>query len=155
MGFGNTRTMLTKRCSKCGIAKSLDSFYKSMRNGLRKCKACQYAMCKANVQAHPEREMLRRMQPKNKAYMRNYKLVRNYNITVDEYNEMFTAQMGLCAICGLPSSKRLCVDHDHKTGHIRNLLCRVCNNTVGWLEADPIRAYNAVDYVETWKRAQQ
>ena len=138
-------------CLKCHVPKPADCFHKRMH----RCKECHYVMCRTNVNAHPEREKARRARPENKAYMRNYKLWLDYKITTDDYNQMFTAQLGMCAICGMQFSKRLCVGHDHKTGRVRQLLCRVCNNTVGWLEADPIRAYNAINYVETWKRIQQ
>ena len=41
-------------------------------------------------------------------------------------------QEGLCAICGLPETdKRFCVDHNHKTGVVRGLLCANCNKGLG------------------------
>lgn len=60
---------------------------------------------------------------------RRYK--RLYGITVDEYDKMFEFQDGSCAICGRPpKNKRLAVDHDHKTGAVRGLLCHICNQTL-------------------------
>lgn len=48
---------------------------------------------------------------------------------------MRIAQDGRCAICGdLP--KRLCIDHDHKTGRVRGLLCIQCNARLAYVE-DP------------------
>ena len=47
-----------------------------------------------------------------------------------KYNFLFKRQRGRCAICGIHQFKlyrRLCVDHDHKTGKIRGLLCDGCN----------------------------
>lgn len=48
---------------------------------------------------------------------------------------MESAQGGVCALCDNgPSTERLFVDHDHRTGRVRALLCRSCNYKVGWLE---------------------
>ena len=42
---------------------------------------------------------------------------------------MLEAQDGRCAICGnKPRKRRLDVDHNHKTGKVRGLLCRRCNH---------------------------
>lgn len=48
--------------------------------------------------------------------------------TAEAYDAMLEAQGGGCAICGNPpKSRRLHVDHDHKTGAVRGLLCHRCN----------------------------
>jgi hypothetical protein len=49
----------------------------------------------------------------------------------DRYHQMLDEQGGGCAICGnTPKTRRLDVDHDHKTGHIRGLLCHRCNRAL-------------------------
>ena len=71
--------------------------------------------------------------PKNKAYTANYQLVRYYGISVADYRAMFEKQDGKCAICKRHQSelsKKLSVDHDHKTGKVRGLLCSHCNGIV-------------------------
>jgi len=57
---------------------------------------------------------------------------RCFNITLEEYDLILLLQGGGCGICGrLPKSgKSLAVDHDHKTGKIRGLLCFMCNKRV-------------------------
>jgi prolyl oligopeptidase PreP (S9A serine peptidase family) len=60
-----------------------------------------------------------------------------YGITLDQYNEMFKAQEGKCAICQRHQNKltrTLCVDHDHKTNKVRALLCLTCNTDVSVVE---------------------
>jgi hypothetical protein len=73
--------------------------------------------------------------------LRNHDYKRHYGITLDQYNQMFEKQKGLCAICGKPeTSKRkdkiinLAVDHNHKTKEVRGLLCMKCNIVLGYFE---------------------
>lgn len=72
--------------------------------------------------------------------MRNYDLMKSYSITHDEYSSILLYQGGKCAICGIKESdlvgrkKYLCVDHNHKTGHIRGLICDKCNRGIGLLQ---------------------
>jgi hypothetical protein len=58
---------------------------------------------------------------------------RFYGITLEQYDKMFEEQGGVCAICdGInKDGRRLFIDHDHKTGKIRGLLCCNCNRGVG------------------------
>jgi hypothetical protein len=62
-------------------------------------------------------------------------------ITDELYFEMLERQGGHCALCpATPKTRRLHVDHDHKTGAVRGLLCHRCNRgvpfwvTVEWVE---------------------
>jgi len=60
-----------------------------------------------------------------------------YGITREDWNKLYKKQHGCCAICHRPQtelSHRLGVDHDHKTGKIRGLLCSICNAHYGWFE---------------------
>lgn len=56
-------------------------------------------------------------------------VAKTYGITGDDYDALLKRQGGKCAICrARPKSKRLAVDHDHKTGAVRGLLCSRCNH---------------------------
>lgn len=83
---------------------------------------------------------------------RNSRLARVFGITPEKYNEMLSAQNGVCAICAKPSrdknKKPLYVDHDHGTGEVRGLLCHRCNAGIGLLgdSADMLRL--AIAYLE-------
>lgn len=60
---------------------------------------------------------------------RNNYLLRKYGITEEQYEQILEAQAGKCAIClKKPRTRRLAVDHNHKTGKIRGLLCSRCNH---------------------------
>lgn len=73
---------------------------------------------------------------KHVEYRREYNLKKNYGLTIKDYNEMFSNQLGMCAICKTdkPAGNRFHVDHDHLTGKVRKLLCSRCNGALGWYE---------------------
>lgn len=62
-----------------------------------------------------------------------------FSITIDEYDQLRQVQDGVCAICGIATgaSKRLAIDHDHRTRLIRGLLCFHCNKYLGWVRDNP------------------
>ncbi|MEI8051963.1 MAG: endonuclease domain-containing protein [Actinomycetes bacterium] len=59
-------------------------------------------------------------------------------VTPAIYEVMLDDQDGGCAICGRPpKTRRLDVDHDHKTGKVRGLLCHRCNRQLpAWITTD-------------------
>lgn len=65
-------------------------------------------------------------------YDKNKRLLALYGITLEDYEKMLESQNGGCAICGrVPTGRALHVDHDHKTGLVRGLLCHSCNHAIG------------------------
>jgi hypothetical protein len=64
--------------------------------------------------------------------------VRAYGIEIEDYHAMLEQQNGGCYICGsFPSGRALDIDHDHKTGKVRGLLCSQHNRAIGLLNDDP------------------
>jgi hypothetical protein len=70
-----------------------------------------------------------------KSKIREYKLRKKYNITTEDYANLLKSQNGCCKICSSEPTKtrKLCVDHCHKTGKVRGLLCDSCNRGIGLL----------------------
>lgn len=67
-------------------------------------------------------------------FSNNYKI---YGLQIEDYNKMYSEQNGRCKICSrhqIDFSKRLAVDHCHKTGKVRGLLCNACNASLGLLQ---------------------
>ncbi len=65
-----------------------------------------------------------------------------YNITTEQYDGMLADQYWGCAGCGRSASsfkKRLAVDHNHRTGKVRGLLCPTCNLTVGRMDSGLVK----------------
>jgi hypothetical protein len=78
-------------------------------------------------------------------------LKNRYGIDETIYNELFASQKGLCAICRADyngATRNLDVDHDHKTGLIRGLLCNSCNRGIGYLQDDPVIVEDAAEYLK-------
>lgn len=67
----------------------------------------------------------------NRAYQANHGLVRRYGITLEQRAEMLVRQDGKCAICKSVFTKTPHVDHCHRTGVVRGLLCSPCNSGLG------------------------
>jgi hypothetical protein len=74
--------------------------------------------------------------------------LRKYGMTLREFEYWLFSQKGLCAICELPM-KRVTVDHSHKSGRVRGLLCSTCNTGIGMLRDNPDVMRKAATYVET------
>jgi hypothetical protein len=84
--------------------------------------------------------------PEFKRKKKNASLMHHYGITVHDYEAMVDAQANLCAVCGQPETRvdsrtgkvfSLSVDHDHRTGAVRQLLCKRCNAALGHVDDDP------------------
>ena len=72
-----------------------------------------------------------------------------FGVSLAEYDKLHAAQDGVCAICGNPRGVRsLAIDHDHRTGLIRGLLCWFCNLGLGAFKDDPSLLLSAVQYLE-------
>ena len=84
---------------------------------------------------------------------RSWLIKTRYGLTQEQYDTVLKSQNGLCAICGTddPGSNRKnwCVDHDHKTGRIRGLLCNNCNRGIGLLKEDLFVFESAMVYLRS------
>ena len=138
-----------KVCVGCGETKSLDLFYSKSEIGVRgqilyksNCKACE---------AKNRKQWQRENKEQFSTNMRDNWLKTGYGITDDEYFDLLITQEGKCAICGTKDPGRgnsyFCIDHNHKTGAIRGLLCLTCNAGIGMLGDSPDRVMNAAAYL--------
>jgi hypothetical protein len=162
-----------KTCSKCKEKKPLSEFRPEMCRGGRlgsHCKKChaQYARdwyFKHREEILPRAERYRKehlegnrisskkWQDKNRSTAHARYIKNTYGITVAIYNSMIESQRGVCRICGsVPhAGKRLNIDHAHRTGAIRGLLCHSCNSAIGMLRDDPNIADAAADYLRSFE----
>lgn len=89
---------------------------------------------------------------------RRHILKKHFGMSEDDYNQMFVAQNGVCAICQKPEQgtcgiyrtpRVLAVDHDHETGKVRGLLCHACNAALGLFREDIETFLRAIAYLKT------
>ena len=138
---------LKKICRNCGKELSVKEFWKNKQHKDRLnsyCKECER----------------KRAKEYNKNPFTKYKkwasqLKRNFNLTPEEYEYLLKKQNGVCAICKKAERRkrngkvhRLSVDHNHKTGFIRGLLCNYCNRRIlMYLRDNKNRAEGLVKYL--------
>lgn len=99
----------------------------------KKAKAREYN------QQHPEKKFIQHLS--------------EFELTIDDYNQMLESQNYRCAICGDEGNKenrfrKLSIDHGHKTGKVRGLLCSNCNFLLGQAKDDIGILRNAITYLE-------
>jgi len=83
---------------------------------------------------------------------------KKYGLSLDDYEQMLAAQGGVCAICQRPETfvtrgtvSSLGIDHDHETGVVRGLLCRLCNAGIGGLQDSPELLERAAEYLRGYE----
>ena len=147
-----------KQCTACREFKTVDVFHKNSASptGLHPwCKPCRNKSKMARYMRDPARVIERQ----------TWRTLRHrYGVGQEEYEAMFKAQNGCCAICDeAQPSRRLSVDHDHsccpgdkKTcGQcVRQLLCAKCNSLLGPPNDDPQRLRKAIAYLRKWSPSQ-
>lgn len=135
--------MEKKKCSKCGKKKFLNKFYKNKwsKNGYHHyCKECHSENSKLKYASDLE------FRKKRKDYRLKYK----YNLDSDNVNNIREGQNNKCCICNNPfhSERTIFIDHNHKNGNVRGLLCPKCNNILGNCNDDINILKSAITYLE-------
>lgn len=123
------------RCSKCREWKAPDLFSKNKHQTT----GLNYA-CKACMQVH----------------VRKYNLPAKYGISPAKFAAMLLAQGGRCGCCNAQfnmegkASERPCVDHNHASNEVRDLLCGRCNLAAGNVQDSSVRAEQLAAYLKKW-----
>lgn len=120
-----TKNLQKPACTKCGVLRTNVDF----RGAL--CVPCDRQRRKEYREANPEKVR----QIAKRSHARRY-IERVYDISPAEFEALRCSQNNACAICCEPFSEsvRLNVDHCHKTGQVRGLLCWPCNTGIGKLK---------------------
>jgi len=100
-----------------------------------------------------ERERVRRYYDAHKKEIAAQKRVLRYGLSQVEFERLFTVQDGGCAICGKKewSIKPPQIDHNHKTGKVRGILCYKCNIACGLLDEDVERVQGLLEYLKKFR----
>lgn len=149
-----------KTCCSCNQAKSLFSFSRDKRNkdGLKySCKECD--KINNNIRyLNKKQEILDKCKvyylekkSRDPNFGRNRALKQKFGLTVETRQRLLDEQDGKCAIClklESDSKQRFVVDHCHKTGRIRGILCSKCNSAIGLLEENRQSILRAAAYLD-------
>jgi Recombination endonuclease VII. len=133
-------------CMECGIKlDEINTSLDSRGNSTGKCYECKLLWHRKHHQETKTPEKTKKYQLKSK-----------YNMTLEEYDKLVEFQQNGCAICRqlVTSERKLAVDHNHKTGEIRGLLCFKCNSLIGLANDDEDLLWKAMEYLKrtTWNK---
>lgn len=141
------------KCAQCNKPKKISEF--SIFHGRRNitcndCRKYYNKFYKDNRNSYKDRRKEYYLANKEEHAKRMYKnhIRRKYNLTLENLDRMIEKQDNKCLICNknfsiLEGWNKRCVDHDHKTGKIRGILCRKCNISLHYIEDNNL-----------WKQAQ-
>lgn len=151
-----------KTCYVCKEKKALSQFAlaNNSKNGDGRaayCLSCSSTLTDRQKTAIVTKLWRAHNKEKHDKQHKSHSLQKTYGISIDNYNEMLRAQNSVCAVCAEPSTimrkdgriHGLCVDHNHKTGMIRGLLCHTCNTLLGHIESNPKRVKLLESYLES------
>lgn len=139
-------------CPLCNETKKMEgNFYtnSSSNTGYAShCIPCQNILARELSQRPEQKNKLHKYYVKHKEGQKNRALLKKYNINLQEYNLLLKQQNGVCAICNsVDKDKSLAVDHNHKTGFVRGLLCGRCNPAVGFCKDSPELVMKLFEYL--------
>jgi hypothetical protein len=129
-------------CNKCHQLKLREEFCANVAK-YRLCKECARVRDNTRYANNKEEYAIRN---------RRARLKQEYGLTIEAYTAMLQVQFYKCAACGDkldPEVKRhaICVDHDHVTGEVRQLICRHCNIALGYVKDDVDRLEKLIVYL--------
>ena len=166
-----------KKCTKCKVEQPLTNYHAHPKLKYHpRCKPCRAQDQREYYVANPDKfkaykararnetieERTARIQkrkdeaPAKRRIARwKWHIRRTLGATAEQYEDMFTAQGGKCAICATTepggNRSRFSIDHCHDTGKIRGLLCVSCNSGLGYFKDNVDRLNAAASYLEVHK----
>ena len=141
----HTYYMTIKQCITCSA--SFED--KSRPQSGKFCSAeCQYETKK---QRHLERRKVdAEYAAEHRTRGRRKRLMRNYGLTLEKFDELLTSQNGVCKIClkTCSTNPHLSVEHNHKTGKVRGLVCHKCNQIIRLFDEQPEVMQRIMEYLK-------
>jgi len=141
-----------KKCSKCGRLLSLKEFHRKMshQDGRQSyCKECSSKICILH-----RKNMTEEQKERKREWGFHHRHLRKYGLTSSAFSTLLRGQKNRCAICRhkFTMDKKPAVDHDHKTGKVRGLLCTNCNRVLGNAKDDVNVLFTAIQYLESGEK---
>lgn len=152
---------MTRECKRCKKNLPISDFGKNRRekDGThRQCRKCntEVAMLRYNKRVERKRRprgLGAKRRPGGRALESRIARMRKYGLTLEDYDSLLEAQSRVCKICGKEHTKGkpLVVDHCHKTGLVRGLLCGPCNSGLGFMRDNEDLLLSAIKYLQQTK----
>lgn len=144
---------MTKQCSMCKTVKPVSDFHarKNRKSGLQsKCKPCIKVYRGNWSRADYDSSWITKKLIEDPLYYRKANLKKAYGISLEDYEETLAKQGGVCKVCLGPALGKGAyhVDHDHKTGKIRGLLCHKCNVALGMVQDSKGHLVALIEYLK-------
>ena len=137
------KTTHNNNCNDCGILLN-------DKNWLKHDKKRHYYIC-SRCKSIRANKYNKKNKEKHRINQWKYHLLKTYGITVEERENILKSQGYKCAICGKlqeDEKKRFAIDHNHKTKHIRGVLCGYCNGSLlRYLRDNKNRAIGLIRYL--------
>lgn len=135
-----------RTCKECKRTLDDEQFGKNrfMCDGrLNTCKRCVSGYMREYRKEHKDEIAAR----KRECAIRN-----TYGLSIEDVGRIFENQGSSCAICGrdVPTGRGWQIDHDHKTGRVRGILCHRCNTALGMAKDNPDLLQQAMDYLRKY-----
>jgi hypothetical protein len=155
--FSSDRMKRNGKKSNCNECKNrMTREYRKSKIGNREWVKKTNAYQREYLKNNPDKAVNYRKARTREQHIR-YMLKQNYGMSLEDYNGMVDKQGGVCKICGNVDVKfsktgesriqRLAVDHCHKTGEVRGLLCSSCNGGLGLFKDDINLLRKALKYL--------
>ena len=148
---------IEKLCSGCHTVYPIEQYGLRNKRGkqvrMSRCRSCEIEYANnyrknnlEKVRAFKRKYNQENPERKKRWHYRSNWVKKGYN--ADEVEKFISKQEQRCSICGVIPEKRLCLDHCHKTGKIRGLLCENCNRGIGMFQDDVAALKQAIAYLE-------
>lgn len=145
----NKSAQPTRVCKECGKEKPIKNFHPKKS----KLRGKTYTNVRCNICANKkDKKYKQTLTEEQKIKRKDTKLKWHYGIGFNTYRELYDKQEGACAICKKQHTLlTLHVDHCHKTGKVRGLLCNYCNPGLGYFKDSEALLANAIIYLRETK----
>ncbi len=149
----DNRDHLTGKCKMCLLQdrnKRQNSNFNPSLLGTKLCRRCHQEKTKTNFVVN--KSCKDGFNGWCKDCSKDSALLDRYSISLEDYKSMLVAQNSRCALCNTENpmgpTNMFVVDHCHKTGKVRGLLCNHCNTGLGKLQDNPELLRKAAAYIE-------
>lgn len=154
--------METRTCIKCSKTKPADEFYVRQGNTCKECGAARSAAWRKSnpVRYRATRQAWEKGNIDLAVKRKKTRIKRRYKLSYEQFLERLKEQDYKCTICAVPlhdpflpgdppeDTTKPVIDHDHRDGHVRGLLCSACNVALGLFEDNPKVIKSAYRYLK-------